>query len=83
MAETDARAAPITQDVTVSQLLNRWLEHNTPIREPTTVSGYATHIKAIDRELGNVKLSRLTAQHLDRAYQHWRGGPAMAAPPPV
>jgi integrase len=73
VAAVAGRTAPITADVTMSQLLDRWMEEIIATsREPTTVAGYATHIKAIKQQLGRVKLTKLTAQHLDRAYNHWR-----------
>ncbi|MDQ6836864.1 MAG: site-specific integrase [Actinomycetota bacterium] len=56
---------------TVSELLDRWLDHIASSRSPTTVRGYRGKIRRIDDKLGSVRLSRLTAQHLDRAYLDW------------
>lgn len=57
--------------MTVAQLLDRWLEYLTPLREAGTIRGYRNHSKAIRATLGSVPVPRLTAQHLDRAYRQW------------
>ena len=41
MVEVERRTAPLEGPVTVAQLLERWLEHITPLREPGTVRGTA------------------------------------------
>ena len=51
--------------------LDRWIEFVTPLREPGTVRGYKSHIVRAKATLGHLKLTRLTAQHLDRAYSMW------------
>jgi integrase len=43
----------------------------TPSREPGTIRGYATPIRAIDEQIGTVKLAKLTALQLDEAYAGW------------
>lgn len=58
---------------TLSEFLDRWLDHIAPTKSPTTVRGYRGKIKRIDEKLGNVRLAKLTAQHLDRAYREWLG----------
>ncbi len=65
------RGAPVTSDVTVGELLDRWIEFVTPLREPGTVRGYRSHVVRAKTALGQVKLAKLTAQHLDRAYSAW------------
>ncbi|HTW09419.1 MAG TPA: hypothetical protein VME46_18075 [Acidimicrobiales bacterium] len=57
--------------MSVTQLLDRWLDYLTPLREAGTIRGYRNHSKAIKTALGNVPMPRLTAQHLDRAYRAW------------
>jgi integrase len=57
-------------DPTVSELLDLWLEHVTALgRSPSTLYNYHNCVK---RELvpaiGSVRLSKLTAAHLDRLY---------------
>ncbi len=71
VTEVADRGAPVTSDVTVGELLDRWIEFVTPLREPGTVRGYKSHIVRAKAEIGRVKLTKLTAQHLDRAYSAW------------
>ena len=59
-----------TADPTVAQLLDRWMEHLARLgRSDSTLYNYG---KYIDRELlpaiGDVRLSKLTARHLDGLY---------------
>jgi integrase len=61
----------LPSNLSVGQLLERWLDHITPSREPGTIRGYATHIRAIDEQIGAVKLAELTALQLDKAYAAW------------
>jgi integrase len=68
----DLTKGAVTSDSsTVSEFLERWLDHISSSRSPTTIRDYRGKIKRIDHKLGNVRLSRLTAQHLDRAYRDW------------
>jgi integrase len=60
-----------TDDSTLGEFLERWLEHIAPTKSPTTVRGYRGKIKRINEKLGGVRLSKLTAQHLDLAYREW------------
>jgi integrase len=64
-------SSSVSSGVTVGELLDRWLEFVTPLREPGTIRGYASHIKRAKETLGHLKASKLTAQHLDRAYSTW------------
>ncbi len=59
--------------MTVTELLDRWLEYLTPLREPGTIRGYRQHSKAITVAVGSVQVSKLNAQQLDRAYRTWLG----------
>jgi integrase len=60
-------------NATVGQLLDRWLEHITPIRRPSTIAGYRAKIDhAIRPALGDVRLAKLTAAELDRCYRAWQ-----------
>ena len=71
VAEVEAQGAPLSGTTTVGELLDRWLEYLTPLREPGTIRGYATHVRRIKPVLGQIKVAKLTAQHLDRAYRDW------------
>jgi integrase len=57
---------------TLNALLDRWLEYIQHDRSPTTVRGYREKLTRVRRDLGETKLSNLTAQQLDRAYAQWR-----------
>lgn len=54
----------------VGQLLDQWLDHCDSLgRSPTTMRKYRHIADTVVRaELGHVKLSKLTARHLDRLY---------------
>ena len=67
-SQVAAGQAALPSNLSVGQLLERWLAHITPSREPGTIRGYATHIRAIDEQIGTVKLAKLTALQLDKAY---------------
>lgn len=60
-----------TDRSTLAQYLERWLDHIAPTKSPTTVRNYRGKIKRINEKLGSTQLSKLTAQHLDRAYRQW------------
>jgi integrase len=72
VAEVEAKGVPLSGDVTVAELLDRWLEHIGPQREPGTIRGYQSTARRVKAVLGTVKVSKLTAQHLDRAYRDWQ-----------
>jgi hypothetical protein len=62
----------IVADVgTFGELLDRWLEHCEALgRSPTTLREYRRIAEKVIRpDLGRLKLSKLTAAHLDRLYQ--------------
>lgn len=60
-----------TDRSTVAEYLDRWLDHISPTKSPTTIRNYRGKIKRIDQQLGSLQLSKLTTQHLDRAYRRW------------
>lgn len=62
---------PIVASTTLAEYLDRWLDHITPSRSPTTIRGYKFKIKRISAKLGTISLDKLTAQHLDRTYREW------------
>src|SRR5665213_667495 len=54
---------------TVGDLLDRFIEHRTGRLSPTTIRAYVSiGDKWVRPELGKVRLSRLTAMHLDSLY---------------
>jgi integrase len=60
------------RSITVKALLERWLDHITPTRRPSTIDRYRRKIdKAINPVLGGVRIDRLSAEHLDRQYRAW------------
>ncbi|HTT88936.1 MAG TPA: tyrosine-type recombinase/integrase [Acidimicrobiales bacterium] len=71
LVQVEDRGAPLKGAVTVAELLERWLDHITPQRQPGTVRGHRTCTHAVIAEIGHVRLSKLTAQELDRAYARW------------
>jgi integrase len=64
-------SVPLTGSATLADFLDQWLDHIRPYRSPTTIKGYRHKIERIDERLGSVRLDKLTAQHLDRAYRAW------------
>jgi integrase len=62
----------ITGTDTLNVLLDRWLEHIETDRSTTTIRGYRDKLIRVRRDLGDTKLSELTAQQLDHAYAQWR-----------
>lgn len=68
VAEVEAGTAPMTGKLTVGEYLDRWLEQIRPARQPGTVRSYEGRVRRIKREIGSIRLSRLTAQHVDQFY---------------
>jgi hypothetical protein len=62
---------PLVAATTLSEYLGTWLDHITPTHSTTTIRGYRFKIKRIRAKLGSIRLDKLTAQHLDRAYREW------------
>ena len=62
------------EDPTVAELLGRWLEHVEDVgRSPATLSNYRRYVtKELVPVIGSVRLSKLTAGHLDRLYSALR-----------
>lgn len=69
---SDLGKGTVTTDrSTLGEFLDRWLDHVALGRSPTTIRDYRGKVKRIDEKLGNIRLSKLTAQHLDLAYKDW------------
>jgi hypothetical protein len=62
----------ITSTDSLNALLDRWLETHRRGLSPTTMRGYRDKLTRVRRALGEIRLSDLTAQGLDRAYAQWR-----------
>ena len=73
IAERAGQMTLLTRGMTVTELLERWLEYPTPLREPGTTRRYRHHSKAITAAVGSVQVSKLNAQQLERAYRTWLG----------
>lgn len=71
LAEVASGKAAGGGSTTVGEFLDQWLEHIKPHRSPTTIRGYRFKIARIKKRVGSVRLDKLTAQHLDRAYRAW------------
>jgi integrase len=71
VTEVATGSVTLARTATVAEFLDRWLEHIQPDRSPTTIKGYRHKVERINRQLGGIRLDRLTAQHLDRAYRVW------------
>lgn len=65
-----ASGSVVTCAATVSDLLDRWLDHCDSLgRSPTTMRKYRQIAEAVVRpELGKIRLTKLTAADLDRLY---------------
>jgi integrase len=61
----------VERTMTLAQFLDRWIDHITPSRSPTTIRGYKFKVKRIAARLGRIPLQKLTAHQLDRAYHQW------------
>ena len=71
VTEVSNGTVPIVASTTVAEFLDRWLDHITPTRSPATIRGYRHKAERINHRLGGIRLDKLTAQHLDRAYRAW------------
>ena len=71
VTEVADKGAPVTSGITVGELLDKWIDFVTPQREPGTIRGYTSHAQRAKASLGHLKLTKLSAQHLDRAYAAW------------
>ena len=71
VTEVESGTAAVDAGTSLDAFLDRWLAHIEGDRSPTTVRGYRDKLKRVRRDLGRVKVGKLTAQQLDRAYQEW------------
>jgi integrase len=71
VTEVEAGDVPLAADQTVAEFLDAWLAFVEPQRSPTTVRGYRDKVRRWKLALGTVRVSKLTAQELDRTYARW------------
>jgi hypothetical protein len=69
VAEVASGGTPLLRTTTLGEYLDRWLDHITPTRSPTTGRGYRFNVKRITAKLGHVQRGKLTAHHLDRGVE--------------
>ena len=71
--DQDAGLPVVSDKRTVGQYLKEWLEVIRPRLQPTTYARYETFVRRqLIPEIGRVKLSRLTAQQVQKVYALWR-----------
>ncbi|MDQ6784954.1 MAG: site-specific integrase [Actinomycetota bacterium] len=58
-------------DQTLAEFLDAWLAFVESQRSPTTVRGYRDKVRRWKAVLGPLRVSKLTAQELDRTYARW------------
>jgi hypothetical protein len=66
VTELASTSTPLHCSTSLDEYLERWLDHITSTRSPTTVRGYRFKVKRIGTKLGHVRLDRLTAEHQAR-----------------
>ncbi len=71
--DVETKGAPLSGTTTVSELIDRWLDYLTPLREPNTIRGYRNHARAVKQAVGSIPVAKLSAQQLDRTYRGWLG----------
>lgn len=71
VTEVEDGRRPLTAGTSIAELLDKYIEYQTPLKQPTTIRGYQTNAGRIKDKLGRLKVSKLTAQHLDMAYREW------------
>lgn len=71
LTEVAAGQAPMGSDQPLGEFLDSWLGFIEPHRSPTTIRGYRDKVRRWKAVLGNKKVSKLTAQDLDRVYARW------------
>jgi integrase len=62
---------PMGADQTLGDFLDSWLEFIEPHRSPTTIRGYRDKVRRWKSAAGSKRVSKLTAEDLDRTYARW------------
>jgi hypothetical protein len=75
VTEVVERAGEATQArcMTVTGMLEQWLEYLTPLREPGTIRGYRQHAKAITAAFGSVQVSKVERPAVGPCLPTWLG----------
>jgi integrase len=77
---TGQRLEDTGSGVTVARLLDRWLVHCKPARTPMTFRDYQGKVeRRLKPALGDIRLDKLRATHIDRAMTDWRDDGLSAA----
>jgi integrase len=72
VSDVESGQAPLTRDTTtVAELLDSYIEDQVALLQPGTVRGYRDKSRRLKASLGPVRLTKLTAQQLDRTYRSW------------
>ena len=67
VSDVESGQAPLTRDTTtVADLLDRYIEDQVALLQPGTVRGYRDKARRLKVSLGPVRLTKFTAQRLDR-----------------
>jgi integrase len=66
--ERDRSASAITEPMTVSQVLDSWLQAKSPRLSPATVDRYRVAIKLVTPVIGSMRVARLRPHHIDDLY---------------
>jgi integrase len=61
----DRSATAASEPMTVSQVLNSWLEAKSPVLSPVTVDRYRVAFKHIEPAIGAMKVARLRPSHIE------------------
>lgn len=69
--EAAAGEVPMGADQTLGEFLDAWLAFVDSQRSPTTMRGYRDKVRRWKGVLGSKRVSKLTAQDLDRTYARW------------
>ena len=68
VAEVDDGNAPMSGTLTVGDYLDRWLGHVAASLQPGTIRSYRGRVARLKREIGTLRLSKLTAHRIDQMY---------------
>ena len=71
VTEVEAGQVQMGSDQTLADFLDSWLAFVEPQHSPTTVRGYRDKVRRWKAALGAAKVSKITAQDLDRSYAKW------------
>jgi hypothetical protein len=67
-AAKDRNASALTEPMTVSQVLTKWLDSRRAQLSPATTDRYRVAIKHIEPVLGSMRVARLRPHHVENLY---------------